>query len=197
MAEAHTLALEQWQSEYGCHTLNDLWQRDEGKAEAERITGRLVANLPRHRSIIDLGCGSGRLIPTLPEFERYRGFDLSSYQIELAQARFGDDKRCRFEVYDFRQGSRYKQRQDVVVCVHVARHYDDPIGLLRQAMVWPARYYVFSALHAPARRELLNGVCLATAELDAVLGEWPVIEVVEQAIEDGMSVRYWSMEAVP
>ena len=159
MAEAHTLALEQWQSEYGCHTLNDLWQRDEGKAEAERITG--------------------------------------SYQIELAQAQFGDDKRCRFEVYDFRQGSRYKQRQDVVVCVHVARHYDDPIGLLRQAMVWPARYYVFSALHAPARRELLNGVCLATAELDAVLGEWPVIEVVEQAIEDGMSVRYWSMEAVP
>lgn len=190
----HPLAEAQWQSEEGCHNLVELWEADEAKHEAEEIVGRLVRALGKHETIIELGCGAGRIIPHLPEFKRYWGYDVSQPLLAEARRVFGSDRRCRFQARDLFSVPKGRKRNpvDVVICVHVARHYLDPIAVLGQALEWPARSgHVLSALHAPERRDLLNGICLATDELDAFLAEaGEVVEVVEQPIGDGMSVRY-------
>jgi len=189
----HPLAEAQWQSEDGATRLIRLWQTSPAKREAEEIVGRLVRILGKHDSIIELGCGAGLIIPHLPKFKRYLGYDTSTYLLAEALDRFEADKRCRFDVRDMFDIPKYRLRRpvDVVICVHVARHYLDPVKVLRQAIHWPARGYVLSALHGPERRDLLNGICLATEELDAFLTEaGETVDFVEQPVGDAMMVRY-------
>ncbi len=189
----HPLAEAQWQSEEGCRDLIRLWKVDEAKHEAEEIVGKLVSALGQHESIVELGCGTGRIIPHLPEFRRYMGYDSSNLLLDEARRAFGADKRVRFAQRDLFDVPKSRRRTpvDVVICVHVARHYPEPVEVLKGAMRWAAQGYVLSALHGPDRRELLNGVCLATAELDAFLSEaGETVETVDQPVGDGMSVRY-------
>jgi SAM-dependent methyltransferase len=194
--QPHPLALELWLTEQGCEQLIQLWENDAGKHEAEAIVGKLVSELPRHSMIVDLGCGNARLVACLPPFRRYVGVDFSEPLLSWACNRYGADKRVRFKLDDFVIGQPlYRQRQDVVLCVHVARHYSDPLALLRGALRWPARYYVFSVLHGPTHQELLNGVIVATAELDAAIPQiGRLLQQIEQPGANETSVRYFSLE---
>jgi len=198
MVQVHEMALNQWHSPRGVRALRRLWDGSRRKREAERIVGDLVAACERHDRIVDLGCGSGRMIAALPGFRRYYGFDISPDLLDVAKERFGGDRRCKFYLHDFLKGPRSRRmKPDVVLCVHVARHYDDPIALLGEVMrLWPARYYVFSVLCASEARDLLNGRCVAKADVDAFVAEaGGVCKRMVQSDVDGMEVHYLLVEA--
>lgn len=197
----HPLAEAQWLSPEGCRDLMEIWERSPTKREAELIVGRLVACLGEgnHDSVVEIGCGNGRLIDNLPAFRIYRGYDISPHLVEAATRQYRVNRRCRFAIHDLFDPPPYRRAVDVVLCVHVARHYPDPLAVLRRALEWPARHYVMSALHGPMRTDLLNGIVLTTAELDAFLDRLPhtVLAAVEQVEPSNptWSVRYWSLRA--
>ncbi len=200
MIRPHPLAETQWLSEQGCRELAELWERSPSKQEAELIVGELVARLGpgNYDSIVDLGCGNGRLIDNLPAFRSYRGYDISPHLIALAVRQYRVNRRCRFAVHNLFDPPPHRRAVDVVLCVHVARHYPEPLAVLRRALEWPARHYVLSALHGPRREELLNGVVLATTELDSFINEsgMELLESVEQReLGSAWSVRYFSLRA--
>lgn len=194
--QPYTLALEQWNSAEGCQALEEHWQASPYKAQAEQIVAGLVAGLPQHDRIVELGCGSGRLVQHLPPFRRYLGFDLSPHLLASAREAHAADSRCTFAERNLFSGAPYKRPVDVLLCVHVARHYPHPWELLRTVVeLWPSRFYVVSLLHGPERQELINGVVLATGELEAgltTLGQ--VLVQAEQPTPDGLAVRYAAVE---
>lgn len=197
----HPLAAAQWLSPEGCRELMEIWERSPAKHEAELIVGRLVADLGQgnYDSIVEVGCGNGRLIDNLPAFRIYRGYDISPYLIEAAVRQYRVNKRCRFAIHDLFDPPPYRRAVDVLLCVHVARHYPDPLAVLARALEWPARHHVLSALHGPRHEDLLNGVVLATEELDAFIARsgYELLATVEQ-VETGVprwSVRYFVLRA--
>lgn len=195
MTSPHPLAAAQWQSKDDCIALAEMWEHDEAKREAEKIVGNLATELGDTHTVVDLGCGNGRMVGALPDFRSYRGYDTSPYLIDLAIERYHINKRCRFEQRDLFAPWPYRTPVDILICVHVARHYPEPLVVLQRALEWPAWGYILSALHGPEHVDLLNGVCLSTAELDEFMAttESIPVGVVEQGDPGGMQVRYWSM----
>jgi SAM-dependent methyltransferase len=190
------LADVQWQSRAECEALAAMWATDAAKLEAEAMIGEMVAGLGDTHTIIDLGCGNGRLVDRLPAFRRYHGYDTSPHFVDMAIETHHINKRCAFEVRDIFGPWGHRTPVDVLICVHVARHYDYPLEVLRRAVEWPAKAYVLSALHGPEHVALLNGVCLSTDELNyfmATTRGFSMVASVEQGDAGGMQVRYWSM----
>ncbi len=186
-------AQEQWQDEQGCQELIALWGDLAEKAMEEALVGRLVAELPAHKTVVDLGCGSGRVIPCLPEFARYRGFDTSPHLLAAAQTTYAADRRCTFTAQDLFAGAPYKRPVDVLLSIGVTRHYTDPYAVARQIMAtWPAKFYVFDFLHyAGPAVDLLNARCLASDALAAELASLGlVVARDDQPLIDGMLVTY-------
>lgn len=83
--------------------------------------------------ILDIGCGTGAILESLPEVE-YWGFDLSPAYIATARKRYG--ARGTFSCRDVSQaGPSDLPRVDLVLALGVLHHLDDPasLGLLRLA----------------------------------------------------------------
>lgn len=164
--EAFDLAWEQWTSPEGARALLDLWQNSQAKREQEKLVGRLASQVQPLRSIVEVGCGAGLLVPYLPEFKRYRGYDVSKALIAEAKERFKDDKRVRFAVHDLRDPAPYKRPVDLVICADVAVHYQEPVEVLAWVVRnWPAHHYLLSAAYGPEDVRLLNAHILSHKEL--------------------------------
>jgi len=186
--EPYPLALQQWQSEAGCAELLRLWNM----RQRDTIVHDLVEGFPLHRTIIDLGCGSGYVVRQLPKFDRYVGIDLSPYLLAVARAEHAADSRVRFAERDFLGGATYRRALDVLLLIDVNRHYPDPLAMTTLVLeTWPARGAVISTLHGPQEQELINGKIVATQALDQAQLEWgEVLRAVELELGGGLSVRY-------
>jgi SAM-dependent methyltransferase len=198
MMEPYALALEQWNSEQGCLDLMDHWERSEHKHQAERLIGQMVSSLPHHATVVDLGCGPGRLVGALPEFTSYRGYDISATLLQAARGRYAADTRCMFLERNAFSGAPYRKPADVLLCIDLSRHYPDPMAFLLGVIErWPARAYLVNVLHGPKAVELINGTCMATADADRGLSELGRVRRAEELpIPDStMSVRYVIVEA--
>ena len=94
--------------------------RQSGEAE-------LVEALPTDvDSVMDLGCGDGRLIALVlearPAATKAIGIDSSPPMIELARDRFADDQRVEIQEHDLRQALPDVGRFDVVVSGFAIHH---------------------------------------------------------------------------
>lgn len=197
--QPHEIALKQWSNLDGVCSLLELWDYAQSKTDAEAIVAEMFTETPKHGSVVELGCGAGRLIAGMKEMRKYLGIDLSPDLLAVARERYADDKRVKFIQANFTEiEPTYKRPVDVVVCVHVARHYADPLAVLWAALDWPAKHYLFSVLHSPGRKNLLNGVSVATQDLDDELETLGIVLASrEQPIGDEMSVRYFVLEPFP
>ncbi len=77
------------------------------------------------QQVLDVGCGTGELLPHLPEGLAYVGFDLSAQYIRQARERYAG--RARFEcmdVADLAQSDGLDE-VDVAVAVGLLHHLDD------------------------------------------------------------------------
>lgn len=76
-------------------------------------------------TVVDIGCGTGHILDSLPEPITYFGYDLSEQYVRQAQERYGH--RASFECADvsaFTVGPR-RGTADVVLALGVLHHLDD------------------------------------------------------------------------
>lgn len=110
----------------------DLLQSILGASRARR---RMVSDhiRPGPGSIIlDIGCGTGELLPYLPSGIDYHGFDLSQRYIDAACQRERGTFEC-MDIADYRPNGGASA--DVVLSIGVLHHLDDDVaaGLLKTA----------------------------------------------------------------
>ena len=82
------------------------------------------------RSIIEVGCGPGRLAEFLLEHsvEQYVGFDFSNVAVSMARERLPN---ARFELDDARTSKLYSEVQyDAIVCTEVLEHIDADLKVI-------------------------------------------------------------------
>ncbi len=109
------------------------WDMDEFFATGEARVGaamRVGAELDRPRragSVLDFGCGVGRLSRALSaRFERYVGADISAGMIERARQLGGDDPGRTFVLNDAPDLARFEDREfDAVFSFLVLQHVPD------------------------------------------------------------------------
>ncbi|KQR13017.1 MULTISPECIES: class I SAM-dependent methyltransferase [Xanthomonas] len=79
-------------------------------------------------TILDIGCGTGEIVPHLPGDSSYHGFDLSPLYIDSAKRRFG--QRATFHCMDIAdyQPTDNSKLADVVLAIGILHHLDDGIA---------------------------------------------------------------------
>ena len=92
-------------------------------------------------SVVDLGCGTGDIVPFLPPKAQYRGFDFSEEAIKYAKEWHPGT----FEVADLR--TLEIPKVDVVICVEALEHLEDDIGLLER--IAPGTQVIFTVPSFP------------------------------------------------
>jgi SAM-dependent methyltransferase len=101
----------------------ELWSELVGGERARRIVIDEYARPTDGDRVLDLGCGPGDLITSLPESVSYVGVDISPEYIASARARFG--ARGEFEVGDASGFAVGDRRFDLVIVVGVLHHLND------------------------------------------------------------------------
>jgi len=92
------------------------------------IAGRHFGSLPD--SILDLGCGTGRMLYQMGEVRNRTGLDLSVEMLSIARERFSG---IRFLEGDFQKKLPFESSSlDWVICTHDSLNYILDIGLLEK-----------------------------------------------------------------
>jgi SAM-dependent methyltransferase len=101
----------------------------EGSRQVEHLIGRGGAlGYPRQsRSVLDFGCGVGRLAPALSSnFDEYCGVDVSREMVAQARELHRRRPNCRFDVSEDNCLDQFARRSfDLVVSLYVLQHLTD------------------------------------------------------------------------
>ncbi len=82
--------------------------------------------------ILDLGCGTGALLPLVPDRSRYVGVDMQESALRQFEARFPDCRIYRADLTDVRSlRAAVKSRFDTIALLAVIEHLEEPLTLLK------------------------------------------------------------------
>ncbi|MEK7704259.1 MAG: class I SAM-dependent methyltransferase [Myxococcota bacterium] len=106
-------------------------------------------------SVLEVGCGPGfsteRLVRALPEGTRIEACDVETRLVEQSRARNPGVPVHERSIYDLRWPAR---AFDVVVCLEVLEHLDDPERGLRELVRVAGRWLILSVPREPLWRTL-------------------------------------------
>lgn len=121
-----------------------------------RQNERLIESFPSSGRVLDVGCGVGPLLLSLPDRYRYVGIDTSVNALETVRDRFDHDV-VRSDSHDLPFDA---DTFDVVVCRQVLHHFRSPAAVLEEARRVTApdgRIVLFEgAPESPFRRSVLR-----------------------------------------
>jgi SAM-dependent methyltransferase len=100
-------------------------------AEADRILMEIRRATPAARSLLDVGCGTGRHVPYLARELTVHGLDTNSALLEVARARSPQATFHQADMVDFRIDGRF----DAVICMFSAIAYVVDEERLRRAVL--------------------------------------------------------------
>lgn len=124
-------------------------------ATRELVTACVRAAQPAPARVLDVGCGTGRVLGALAGYERV-GVDADPEAVEIARRRAGDG--CRFEVADARALPLEDSWADAAICLDVLSDegVGDPSAALRELrrVVRPGG---LALLQLPAHPRLRSG----------------------------------------
>jgi 2-polyprenyl-3-methyl-5-hydroxy-6-metoxy-1,4-benzoquinol methylase len=99
-----------------------------GKPYFQNLCNSLKISMQDINSILDLGCGDGRLCQHIPKLSTYTGVDYSVKRIELAKKTYPSYKFIAEDLHIFIDTTDMKP--DLIVCVEVLEHLEVPKKLL-------------------------------------------------------------------
>lgn len=131
-------ALSAWQS---MRHINDLESRFKSEIPGLVDEIRRAYDSLNEKEVLDLGCGTGRLIEAFPKMLSYIGVDQSEAMLAKARQKFPSHMFIHSAIEDYRSADDF----DVVTCIDVLQHLEDlPERLLRRILVlFNADVYLF------------------------------------------------------
>lgn len=112
----------QWDGRYE-RGYGELMERDCERGRYQAI-GRIVAALPAHSSLLDVGCGVGTMVDYLPALD-YTGVDISHKALAIAQSWHPGAFIC-----SNAEGFRIDKKFDVILFNEMLYYLDDPLEQL-------------------------------------------------------------------
>lgn len=104
----------------------DAFQSLLGGESARRLIAAQYVRARDGETVIDIGCGTGNMLASLPEDVHYHGFDLSPHYIEAARRRHGKRRNCQFHCADVATlGEALVPRCDIAIAYGLLHHLDD------------------------------------------------------------------------
>lgn len=113
-------------------------KRREAVRRADRIKD--VVNLDSRRRFLDFGCGSGELVRHMAKLGLIaQGFEQGADFGRFAKNKLVETngaKECEIHVGSWREMAFQPASFDIISCLHVLEHLNDPVGALRQVNTW-------------------------------------------------------------
>jgi 2-polyprenyl-3-methyl-5-hydroxy-6-metoxy-1,4-benzoquinol methylase len=82
----------------------------------------IKSHIAKADSIIDIGCGSGRLSEMTPDYKKYLGLDNSSELISLAKTTYSNRKNIKFQATDIVTNNIPNNHFDLALMIAVIHH---------------------------------------------------------------------------
>jgi SAM-dependent methyltransferase len=174
----HPEALAIWTRPELARELAAFWSSCPPKLEKERIIASFLAQV-QPASIIDLGCGDGRLLGYLPASVRsYFGVDLSPTLVELAQGRQPQPRQCEFRVGNFLALTGRRRQAEMVVLSDVLRHYHPATqrAVLEYAALFSRHYLIFNLFWGPREETFGNAFILSLEQVQSLIQGWHILQ---------------------
>ncbi len=102
-----------------------------GRVAKELYTRRQRGRGEVRGEILDVGCGSGHLVPKLSTLGRYTGLDIAENMVSYCRSRYGDYE-GKFVVGDAEDMPFGEGEFDCVICFWTFHHFPDPEVALRE-----------------------------------------------------------------
>ncbi|MFQ5444659.1 MAG: class I SAM-dependent methyltransferase [Nitrospinales bacterium] len=158
---------DQYQSgEY--HSKHPDWHEGDSPWKAKQILKIIRKNNLSVKSVVDFGCGSGRVIAELAKHMstgvQCFGYDISPQAIKIAK-KFESDN-CSFQVKDITK--EFAEPVDLLLLVDVFEHIEDYIGFLKKVRT-QAIYFAFHIPLELSMRALLVDYQISSRNSDGHL----------------------------